>query len=93
MARVPGLIPDVIDALNDNRTADLGSMITRLATERGFFYMNQDDFDSAKAGAVTGTTGLAVNRALPDSDIDKNAANPQAEQPLDSRSGSCTWWT
>lgn len=82
MARVPGLIPDVIDALNDNRTADLGSMITRLATERGFFYMNQDDFDSAKAGAVTGTTGLAVNRALPDSDIDKNAANPQNNRSI-----------
>jgi|GEM_PF-5857531 len=45
IVEIPGLLDDVLAALEDPHTKNLGPMLATLMDERGYFYMNQD-FDN-----------------------------------------------
>ena len=78
LLRQPGLVPDLVAALGDPAVADLGQLAAILATDRSLIFMNQDqlDYTQANPSPIVGSLGKLVNRSLPDSDVDKNAANP-----------------
>jgi len=82
MVRVPGLVPDVLQALGDPQVAPLGPLLGRLATSSSYVFMNQNQLDWQKSGAVVGTFGRTVNPAAPDVDVDYNTLNPQNNRSI-----------
>lgn len=75
LMRQPALMQDVVAAMSDPAVADLGPLTAKLMTDADYFFMSQSQLDSTLPGAVTGSLGKAVNRSLPDSDIDQNNGN------------------
>ncbi len=79
LLRDPDLLRDVLLALGDPATADLGQILGILATDSSQLFMNQNQLDTrgqpADLSSVIGTLGKPVDRTLPDSDIDKNPGN------------------
>lgn len=86
LLRDPDLVKDVLAALADPATADLGQIIALLATDSSQLFMNQNQLDTrgqpADLTSVIGTFGKPVNRMLPDSDVDKNPGNPQNNRSI-----------
>jgi len=80
LLRDPDLVRDVLLAFGDPATADLGQIISLLATDSSQLFMNQDQLDTrgqpADLSSVVGTLGKhLVDRGKPDSDFDKNPEN------------------
>ena len=77
LLRQPALMQDVVAAMADPAVADIGPLTAALMNDAGYFNMSQSQLDSTKPGAVSGSLGKAVNRSLPDTDVDQNNGNPQ----------------
>ncbi|HNN96680.1 MAG TPA: hypothetical protein PKI03_30635 [Pseudomonadota bacterium] len=75
LMRQPALMADVVAAMSDPAVADLGPLTATLMNDADYFTMSQSVLDSTLPGAVSGSLGKAVNRSLPDSDVDQNSSN------------------
>lgn len=82
LMRQPALMVDLVAAMADPAVADMGPLTAALMNDAGYFNMSQTQLDSTKAGAVSGSLGKAVNRSLPDSDVDQNNGNPQNNRSI-----------
>ena len=86
LLRDPDLLRDVLLALNDPATADLGQILALLATDSSELFMNQNQLDTrgepADLSSVIGTFGKPVDRNVPDSDVDKNPGNPKNNRSI-----------
>lgn len=84
MFRQPALVADLIAALGDPAAADLGQLAAILSTDRSLIFMNQNqlDYSVPNPSPIVGTLGHPVNRDLPDSDVDKDANNPQNNRSI-----------
>jgi hypothetical protein len=85
LLRVNGLLTDVLVAMTDPATADLGPLISTLMTDRDYFFMSQTQLDATQPGATLGSLGNAVNRSAPDSDVDIDKKNIN-QNPQNNRS-------
>lgn len=82
LMRQPALMQDLVAAMADPAVADLGLLTAQLMTDADYFFMSQSQLDSTMPGAVSGSLGKAVNRSLPDSDVDQNNGNPQNNRSI-----------
>lgn len=84
LLRQPALVTDLIGALGDPAAADLGQLAAILATDRSLIFMNQNqlDYNLPTPPPIIGAPGKLVNRALPDSDVDKDPQNPQNNRSI-----------
>lgn len=84
LLRQPALVSDLIAALGDPAAADLGQLAAILATDRSLIFMNQSqlDYTVPSPSPIVGSLGKLVNRNLPDSDLDKDPANPQNNRSI-----------
>jgi hypothetical protein len=86
LLRHPDLVRDLLLALSDPATADLGQILGILATDSSQLFMNQNQLDTrgqpADLTSVIGTFGKPVDRSLPDSDVDKNPGNPKNNRSI-----------
>lgn len=82
LLRVNGLLTEVLSAMTNPATADLGQLAGVMMTDADYFYMNQNQLDSTLGNAVIGTTGKLVNRSVPDSDVDQTNSNSQNNRSI-----------
>ncbi|MBL9002977.1 MAG: hypothetical protein JNJ46_01960 [Myxococcales bacterium] len=82
LVRQPALMQDLVAAMADPAVADIGPLTATLMNDAGYFNMSQTQLDSTRPGAVNGSLGKAVNRSLPDSDVDQNNGNPQNNRSI-----------
>lgn len=82
LVRVNGLLTDVLSAMTNPATADLGQLAGVMMNDADYFYMNQNQLDSTMPNAVIGTTGKLVNRSMPDSDVDQTNSNAQNNRSI-----------
>ncbi len=82
LVRQPALMQDVVAAMADPAVADLGPLTATLMTDADYFFMSQTQLDATMPGAVSGSLGKAVNRSLPDSDVDQNNGNAQNNRSI-----------
>ncbi len=76
MLRVPGLVDAVLASLQTSEAAALGPLIAKLATTSDYVRMSQSQLNWQEPGAVVGSIGRPINRALPNSDVDMDDSNP-----------------
>lgn len=76
LLRQPGLVTDLLDALQKPESADLGQIFALLMTDRGAYFMNQGQPDWQKPGAVTGGPS-PVDRARPDGSVSSDPKDPR----------------
>lgn len=79
LLRTPGLVRDIVLALEDPRSADLPEVVQTLMNDRSFVYMSQDELDHNRANGTVGAVNHPVRRDAADSDV----AQPDLNQPDD----------
>ena len=85
LLRQPGLVSDVLLALADPATADLGQLIGLLMNDSSYLFMSPTQLDSTQPGAVVGSPGKPVRRDRPDSDVSFDPSSPDNNRSLAQR--------
>ena len=88
------LAEDVVGALKDPHSKNLGPIMSQLADERGYFFMKQPSTDDERLNgidpnatdAVKGSFGQKVDRSAPDGDTTLDWRNLKTDDPQANRS-------